>query len=361
MIKLQNNYAALEQERKQRLMEKSVRHPLFGYCVLVLALMVIQLLFIFTEGIIPLNISQAIMQTMIYVVAGLGVGILLMLAGLISFATGAFIGLGTYIAAFLLKNTQIPFSLILVSVVAAGVLIGIIVGFISLRVRGMHLIIITIALATVLFTLYALPNAFTGGPLGISKVPFPRLAYLLQTNRDTVYFVVLGIMFLLIIITLNIINSPMGRAMLSMSSSEALSQAMGIRILKFRVLAFVIATVYALLAGVLYVSYMQSSVYATWTSSLAMNILIAVILGGTARPSGVLVGSFIIFTLDYAFLKNMQFFRQYPQASLFFNGIVIIIIIAKYPGGLIRLLGSFTQGIKNLTNKARIYRYGPKQ
>lgn len=42
MIKLQNNYAALEQERKQRLMEKSVRHPLFGYCVLVLALMVIQ-------------------------------------------------------------------------------------------------------------------------------------------------------------------------------------------------------------------------------------------------------------------------------------------------------------------------------
>lgn len=235
MIKLQNNYISLANEQKQRIKEKTIKHPLFGYCILVLTLMVIQLLFIFTEGIIPLNISQAIMQTMIYVIAGLGVGILLMLAGLISFATGAFIGLGTYIAAFLLKNTQIPFILILAAVVAAGVVIGIIVGFISLRVRGMHLIIITIALATVLFTLYALPNAFTGGPLGVSKVPFPKLVYMLQTSRDTIYFVVLGMMFLLIVLTLNIINSPIGRAMLSMSGSEALSQAMGIRILKYRV------------------------------------------------------------------------------------------------------------------------------
>ena len=57
---------------------------------------------------------------------------------------------------------------------------------------------------------------------------------------------------------------------------------MGIRLLKYRVLAFVIATVYALLAGVLYVSYMQSSIYATWSSSLAMNILIAVCLGAVS-------------------------------------------------------------------------------
>lgn len=359
-MKLQNDYKTLARENRSRLIKKTIRHPLFSYVVLTLALMVIQLLFIFTEDIIPLNVTQAIMQTMIYVVAGLGVGILLMLAGLISFATGAFIGIGTYIAAFFLKNTQIPFTLILVISILSGIGIGVIVGFISLRVRGMHLIIITIALATILFTLFALPNGFTGGPLGISRVPFPKLAYLLQTSRDTVYFVVLGVMFLLIVITLNIINSPMGRAMLSMSSSEALSQAMGIRILKYRVLAFVIATVYALLAGVLYVSYMQSSIYATWSSALAMNILIAVILGGTARPSGVLIGSFVIFTLDYAFLKNIQFFRQYPQASLFFNGIIIIIIIAKYPGGLIRLLSSLTQGMRGLTNKARMYKYGPK-
>ena len=218
-----------------------------------------------------------------------------------------------------------------------------------------------LALATVMATMYALPNGFTGGPNGVSKVPFPELAMLFKTNRDTMYFVVLVIMFLLVIVTLNIINSPMGRAMLAMSNSESLAQAMGVKLLKYRVLAFVIATVYSLLAGVLYVSYMQSSIYATWSSSLAMNILIAACLGGTASPAGVMAGSFVVFTIDYAFLKNIAFFQKYPQASLFFNGILIIIIIAKYPGGLIRLLGAVKYGIKGLFAKGRLYKYGPEE
>jgi branched-chain amino acid transport system permease protein len=150
----------------------------------------------------------------------------------------------------------------------------------------------------------------------------------------------------------------MGRAMLATASSESLAQAMGINLLKYRVLAFVIATVYAMLSGVLYVSYMQSSVYTTWSSGLAMNILIAVILGGTAKPAGVLIGSSILFTVDMAFLKKLAFFQKYPQASLFFTGIIIIVIIAKYPGGLIRLLNNISYGVKQLFVKRRLYKYG---
>jgi branched-chain amino acid transport system permease protein len=360
VVTLKYDYTELEKTAKPRYVSRTVRHPLFGYIVLSLVLMAMQLLFIFGDGIIPLNVIQAVMTTMIYVVAGLGVGILLMMAGLMSFGTGAFIGLGTYMAAYVLKGMVAPYVLILFIVAAAAVFIGVVVGFISLRVRGMHLIIITLALATVLYTLYYLPNDFTGGALGVSGVPFPELAMVIKTSRDTIYFVILVVMFALIVVTMNIINSPMGRAMLSMSNSESLAQAMGINLLKYRVLAFVIATVYSMLSGVLYISYMQSSTYSTWTSGLAMNILIAVILGGTAKPAGVLIGSFVIFAVDYAFLKNIEFFTKYPQASLFFNGIVIILIIAKYPGGLIRLLGSIRNGAKMTAAKVRLYRYGPE-
>ena len=361
MRELKNDYAQLKKAYTPKPVKKIVAHPLFGYVVVSLILLIIQILFITGSNLIPLNVTQAIMQTMIYVVAGMGVGILLYLAGLMSFATGAFIGLGTYLAAYILKEYMVPFVAILAIVTVSGIVAGIVVGFISLRVRGLHLLIVTLALATVLSTLYALPNSFTGGSLGVSKVPFPELAMALQTNRDTMYFVVLAVMFVLMVVTVNIINSPMGRAMLAMSNSEALAQAMGIKLLKYRVLAFVIATVYALLAGVLYVSYMQSSIYATWTSGLAMNILIAVVLGGTAAPEGVMVGSFVIFTIDYAFLKNIKFFQTYPQASLFFNGILIIVIIAKYPGGLIRFLGAIRSSVQRLFAKRRIYRYGPEE
>lgn len=360
MKKLKNEYADLQKKYAVKPV-RATRHPLFGYVIVSIVLIVVQLLFISGSDIIPLNVTQAIMTTMIYVVAGLGVGILLFMAGLMSFATGAFIGLGTYLAAAILKSFMVPFVLILALVVLVGVVAGVAVGFVSLRVKGMHLLIITLALATVMSTMYALPNEFTGGPRGVAQVPFPELAMLIKTDRDTMYFVVLAVMFLLIVVTLNIINSPMGRAMLAMSSSESLSQAMGIKLLKYRVLAFVIATVYALLAGVLYVSYMQSSIYATWTSNLAMNILIAVCLGGTASPAGVMIGSFVVFTIDNAFLKNIAFFQTYPQASLFFNGIIIIVIIAKYPGGLIRLLGALKSRVQLLFVKRRSYKYGPEE
>lgn len=359
MRELKNDYTALEKSCGPKPAKRMTKHPLFGYVLVSVVLIIIQMLYM--SGFVALNVSQAIMQTMIYVVAGMGVGILLYLAGLMSFATGAFIGLGTYLAAYILKAYMVPFVVILAIVAAVGVVAGVVVGFVSLRVKGMHLLIITMALATVMSTMYALPNEFTGGPTGISRVPFPELAMLFETNRDTMYFVILAVMFILIVITLNIINSPMGRAMLAMASSESLAQAMGIKLLKYRVLAFVIATVYALLAGVLYVSYMQSSIYATWSSSLAMNILIAVCLGGTASPSGVLIGSFVMFTINSAFLQNITFFQTYPQASLFFNGILIIIIIAKYPGGLVRLLGEIKNGVKQLFAKGRLYKYGPEK
>jgi len=358
MIELKNEYTELSKEYAPHNIKKMAKHPLFGYVIVSLILMVTQLLFLYGGDIVPLNVSQAIMQTMIYVVAGLGVGILLMMAGLLSFGTGAFIGLGSYFAAYILKGYLVPYTVILAVVVVVGIIFGVVVGFISLRARGLHLIIITLALATVMFTLFSLPNNFTGGPLGVSRVPFPEIALVLKTSRDTIYFVILAIMFLLIMITLNIINSPMGRAMLAMSNSESLALAMGVNILKYRVLAFVIATVFAMLAGVLYVSYMQSSIYATWTSGLAMNILIAVILGGTAKPAGVLIGSFVVFTIDLAFLRNLSFFQQYPQASLFFNGFIIILIIAKYPGGLIRLLGTIKFTVQALFYKGKVYLYG---
>ena len=348
MRELKNDYAVLKQNYSPKPLKKMAVHPLFGYVIMSILLILVQILYM--VDIIPLNVSRAIMQTMVYVVAGLGVGILLWLAGLISFATGAFMGLGTYLAAWILKSYMVPFVLVLA-----------VVGFVSLRVKGVGLLIITLALATVMSTMYALPNEFTGGPTGVSRVPFPELAMFFETNRDTMYFVILAVMFVLIVITLNIINSPMGRAMMSMASSESLAQAMGIKLLKYRVLSFIIATVFALLSGVLYVSYMQSSIYTTWSSSLAMNILIAVCLGGTANPSGVLIGSFVMFTINSAFLQNIEFFQTYPQASLFFNGILIIVIIAKYPGGLIRLLGAIKNGVKRLAVKRRLYKYGPEE
>ncbi|MDR1693246.1 MAG: branched-chain amino acid ABC transporter permease [Oscillospiraceae bacterium] len=357
---LQNEYAELAKACKPHYLRRVARHPFFGYIVLMVMLVVVQLLYMFT-GLISLTVSQAINTTMILAVAALGVGILLMMAGLMSFGTGAFMGLGTFIAGNLLKVFDLPFVFYLAAVALAGVVIGVVVGVVSLRAKGIHLLIITMALSGIMGTMFVLPNTFTGGPSGLSGVPFPTLIFLFDTSRETMYFVVLVVTFLLIAVTLNIINSSIGRAMLGMSQSESLAQAMGIYLLKYRVLAFVVATVYSMLAGALYVASISSSSPYTWTTALSMNILVAVIIGGTAKPAGVIAGSFIMFCLDLAILKSIPFFVENPTFSVFFMGILIILIVMKYPGGLMWMLASLKYRLQTFRTMRRLKKYGPDE
>lgn len=344
--------------RRRGLFQTVSASPFFGYIILILALAAMQLVYMFGDGIVTLTISRAISQTIIYTIAAMGLGILLGMAGLTSLGTAAFIGLGSYLAGNLMKAFNLPYLVTLLAVILAALMVGIIVGFLSLRTRGVHLLIITLAVANVLVEVYQRPNNFTGGPNGLTKVPYPTLFMTWQLDRDTTFFILLAVLLILIILTVNIINSPTGRALLTMKSSASLAQAMGISILKYRVFAFVIATEYAMLAGAMYISSLGSSTATTWGTTLSLNILAAVVLGGGVKPAGTIMGSFVLFGLDLAILKNIPYFQKNSSASLIFSGLLMILIVVKYPGGLARMLLDIRMGVKKLIMKRRLYKYG---
>lgn len=331
-----------------------------GYIILVLVLAAFQILYM-TTGIITLTISRAISQTIIYTIAAMGLSLLLGMAGLTSLGTAAFIGLGAYLAGNMMKNYDLPYTAVLLVVLIVGLFVGVVVGFLSLRTRGVHLLIITLSLATVLQDIYIRPNSFTGGPNGVTGVPFPKLFMALQLDRDTTFFLLLAMLLILVILTINIIISPSGRALLAMKNSQPLAQAMGINILKYRVLAFAIATEYAMLAGAMYVSYLGSSTASTWSTTLSLNILAAIVLGGGLKPAGAIMGSFVLFGLDLGILKNIPYFQKNSSASLIFSGILMILIVVKYPGGLARMLVEIRNGVQSLLAKWRSHNYGPNK
>lgn len=339
--------------------QKFSKHPLFGYILLVMVLATVQLIFMFGDGFISLTVSKAISLTMIYAIAAIGLSVLIGMSGLISLGTASFIGLGAYIAGNILKYYLLPYSVILFVVAVAAVVIGIVVGFISLRAKNVQLLIITIALGSLLTEVFTRPNNFTGGASGMTKVPFPSLFGIIDLNRETVFFVVLAVLFLVIVLTMNLINSPTGIALMAMRNSESLAKAMGINVIKHRVLAFVVATEFAMIAGALYVSSIGAANPYTWTQTLSLNILAAVILGGHYKPIGAILGSFVIFCLDLAVLKNIAFFSKNSSASLIFTGVLIVLIVVKYPGGMMHLWIVFTNSIKKLFAKWRMYKYGP--
>ncbi|MBN2878463.1 MAG: branched-chain amino acid ABC transporter permease [Clostridia bacterium] len=337
-----------------------VSHPLFGFVILTIILAGVQLLFMFTEDIISLTVSKAIAQTLIYAIVGMGFAILLGYAGLASLGTAGFIGLGSYIAGNMLKLIPfpVPYILIIGAVIIAGIVLGGVVGFISLRIEGMYLAIITLGLSEILLELFKTPNQFTGGASGLKSVPWAKLAMFYEMDREKMFFLILGVLFITIVFTINIINSPTGRAMLAMKNSQSAAQAMGISILKYRLLAFVLATIYAMIGGALYVTYLRASNTSSWTLALSLNVLAAVIIGGYRSVWGVLMGTFVIFGLDLAVLKNIDFFNKYPGSSAIFSGVLIVLIVMFYPGGLIRLFADIKTLIKSGIEKWKVYRYG---
>ena len=291
------------------------------------------ILYIFTN-IIPLHIMQGLMLTMIYIIAGLGVGLLLFLTGLINFSTSIFIGIGSYITAHILKKFIIPYSILIILIIGCAIILGIVIGFLSLRVSGTQLLIITMSLSIMISIISALPNPISGGPNGLYNIPYAKLFCFIPLNRNLLYFIILLVLYILIIIDNNIIYGPIGRSLRAIKTNEKMAASMGINIVKYKILIFVIATIHSMLAGMLYINFMQSTVYTTWSINLSMNILLAVCLGGTVKPIGVILGTFFIFGLDYIVLQNIPIFQNNSQFSLLFSAILIIIILLKFPGGL---------------------------
>ena len=169
-------------------------------------------------------------------------------------------------------------------------------------------------------------------------------------------------MFFIMALTLNIMKSPTGRALLAMRNSESAAQAMGVSIFRYRLLAFIVSTVYALLGGVFYMSYISFSIPTTWTIAFSLNILAAVIVGGSQSIYGIILGTFMIFGLNLAVFQQIQFFIDNPAISVVFNGVLIIVVIMFYPGGLIRLVNTLyykaKAGIEKWKKRRREYKYG---
>src|SRR5690606_20607560 len=130
-----------------------------------------------------------------------------------------FIGLGTYIISFAFANAGLPFVFALLLGFVVAILMGTIVGFISLRIEGMYLAIITLGLSEIFIEVFKKATTLTNGQNGLQVENFNFFGFLEASNalayRNAIYFIILAILVIFMIAFINIVNSPTGRAMLS--------------------------------------------------------------------------------------------------------------------------------------------------
>jgi ABC-type branched-subunit amino acid transport system permease subunit len=310
--------------------QKIIASPITRYAVYGLLM-----LFVF---LLPLRVGQYWNYTIgtvgIYVLLGLGLNIVVGLAGLLDLGYVAFFAIGAYTVALLTApephNLQWSFWTALPLGIIIAALAGILLGIPVLRMRGDYLAIVTLGFGEIIRILSRsdLLNDFSGGPRGVRAVAGPTLfGRPFNTDVDYVYLILLAVL-LIIFVTNRLQNSRVGRAWVAMREDETVAQAMGINTLRHKLLAFAIGAAFAGLGGVLFAARNQFTGPEDHNLMVSINVLSVVIVGGMGSIPGVIAGAFALKGLP-------EVLRQLENYRVMAFGALLVVMMIMRPEGLI--------------------------
>jgi branched-chain amino acid transport system permease protein len=239
--------------------------------------------------------------------------------GQISLGHGAFFGAGAYAAALAMKGSgSVPMAIMAAMVTAS--LLGLIVGFASLRVRADFLAVTTIGV-NFLFVGFVRKQAWLGGEMGISGIPATGLGAAGNMGMILVFAA------LSVCLSLHIGRSWMGFAFRAVGEDEAAAATIGIPASAYKLAAFGIGTALAGLAGALYAFFTQFITADAFDFIFSVMLLAMVVIGGIGSTWGVVVAAIALTLLP----ETIRFVQNYRL--LVFGGLLLL-VIRLAPGGL---------------------------
>ncbi len=292
-------------------------------------------------------------------VVAIGLNLLTGLTGMISLGHSAIYAVGVYVAGYFTSIAHFPFPLALILAAAGGGMVGLVLGLPALRLSGPYLAVATFAFAIgvpqilssskEVGALFADPNDVTT-KIGVFKVPkqtFPGFQVSGPGSDLGRYYLFLVIAALVFFLSLGIWRSRTGRAFRAIRDSETAAQALGINLALYKVLAFIISSMFAGVAGAMY-SFQVGQIEATdlqFSGVESVLFLTAIILGGLGSIWGAVIGAAALTILPNAIsalnqLINEVFKSKIENFESIFYGLIIILCIFFMPRGLV---GAFKQ------------------
>lgn len=308
----------------------------FIYYILIIFILFLPLIFKTKPSIIGyLNLI------MIYGISAQGLNLLLGIGGQISLGHAAFMAIGGYTSAIFVVNYNFPFIVALIISIAVSALFGLIVGFPSLRLKGFYLAIATMALGSVVADVIR-RMSITGGDHGFRNIPtFEIFGYKFNTDFSK-FYLILFFFIVVFYISRNFIKSKSGKSLIAMRDSEVGALSVGVNITNAKLLAFVLASIFAGLSGVLYahnISYLHPSNFGL---ALSIDLLAITIIGGLGTLWGPILAS-----LFWIFLPFIIGSRLELLAGVIF-GIVVIIVVLFLPRGLSEIIFRIEKNLKRV-------------
>lgn len=226
----------------------------------------------------------------INIIATHGLNIMMGYTGLLSLGHAAFVGVGAYTVALLQTYLGMPFW---VTVPLAGVsaaLIGVAFGLPSLRIRGLYLVIATLAAQFILQFIFVHWQSVTNGDVGLPVRPATVFGYALN-NETRIYYLIVAAVVFMTIFARNVIGSRVGRAFMAIRERDLTAQVLGVEIVSYKLMAFALGSFYAGIAGALLAYFNQFVNPEQFGLLLSVFFLSAVIVGGMGSILGAILGA----------------------------------------------------------------------
>jgi len=269
-----------------------------------------------------------LMKALCFALFACAFNLLIGYVGLLSFGHAVFLGSAGYTSAYAAKTLGWPPELAIVSGTAVAAALGVVIGALAIRSKGIYFANITLALAQMIY-FFCVQAKFTGGEDGIQAVPRGVLLGVLDLrNVLTMYFVVLAIFLAGFLLLYRTIHSPFGQVLKAVREHEPRAVSLGYSAERYKLMAFVLsATLSGLAGGTKAIVFQLASLTDVhWTMS--GEVVLMTLLGGLGTVFGPVVGAFIVISLE-------NYLAQLGAWVTVVQGIIFVICVLTFRRGVI--------------------------
>ena len=305
-----------------------------GYGVLLVGLLLAPML-----GAYPVFV----MKLLCFALFATAFNLLLGYTGLLSFGHAAFLGGAAYVTGHAVKVWGATPELGLLAGTVSGALLGLVMGWFTIRRQGIYATMITLALAQMLF-FAALQMPFTGGEDGLQGVPRGKLFGVLDLSSDlTMYYVCLVIVVLAFLLIVRTIDSPFGQVLRGIKENEPRATSLGYDTNRFKLLAFVISAAIAGLAGALKTLVLGFATLSDVHWSASGHVVLMTLVGGMGTLAGPLVGAAVVVALEnkigdlgtlLAKLTTIDWFNTLGESVTIVTGLIFVVCVLAFRRGI---------------------------
>ncbi len=303
-------------------------------------------LFLFLFGLLPVGVAARIYSTfylrfgtelLILGLFALSVDIIMGYTGLVSLGPAAFFGIGAYAGALTLLKLANSIWLALAIVLMLSWVVAWLIGYLSIRIRGVYFAMLTLAFAEMFHELAFNWHSFTGGSDGLTGVPRPEIGippYVLSLGNPYAFFYfVLGVVIVVYYACVRLVNSPFGRVLQAIRDNEERAEFIGYDIRIFKRRSFVISGIIGGLSGSLFalLRFVDPDVLHWFISAEA---LVMNLFGGMGTLYGPIIGAIV-------FLFSKDLISSYTEHWRLILGVIFVGFVLYSPRGIVGLYDTF--------------------